>query len=186
MPKTAVSDMSGLSNYDLMRFEKSGYLPSLTPTTLPPTPNMQPTTDTSLPQTEVIEQWAILEIMGHERLAGRVCETLIAGTKLLQVDVPASDKLPAFTRLLSPTALFSMTPVPEAVARVVAGNLQKTAVSGIASYGYTLGQQQEMRQALGLPAPNQAQMGPYDCQKCGRDIGPADGCQCNSDDDRPY
>lgn len=146
--------MPGLTNHELMEFEKYGYLPALKPkpSQLPLT-NMQPTPDTIAQPADVIEQWAILEIMGHERLAGRVCETLLAGTKMLQVDVPASDKLPAFTRLLSPTALFSMTPVPETVARVVAGNLQKTAVSGVAAYGYTLGQKEELRVALGLPAP---------------------------------
>lgn len=147
---------------------------------------MQPTPNTSAAE-QPLESWAILEIMGHERLAGKVSEALVAGTKMVQVEVPASDKLPAFTRLLSPTALFSLTPVPEAVARVVAGNLQKTAVSGIAAYGYTLGQQQDMRQALGLPAPAQPS-GPYECDRCGRDVGPADGCQCDNDDedeDRP-
>ncbi|GAA4362193.1 hypothetical protein GCM10023185_29900 [Hymenobacter saemangeumensis] len=123
---------------------------------------MQPETHTTNPETTVTEQWAILEIMGHERLAGKVSTALVAGAQLVQVDVPASEQLPAFTRLLSPTALFSLTPVPEAVARVVAGNLQKTAVSGIPAYGYTLAQQTTMRQALGLPAPAPAPARSYD------------------------
>ena len=113
---------------------------------------MEPQVHTPAPENP-LEQWALLEIMGHERLAGRIEEVLVAGTKMLQVDVPATDKLPAFRRYLSPSSLFSITPVPEPVARIVAGNLQKTAVSGIAAYGYTQGQQLEMRTALGLPAP---------------------------------
>lgn len=106
------------------------------------------------------ENWAILEIMGHERLAGRLTETTIAGVPMLRVEVPATEKLPGFTRMLSGASIFSLTPVPEAVATAVAANLQKTAVSGIPAYGFSFGQQLQMAQALGLPAPKEPK--PYD------------------------
>jgi hypothetical protein len=37
---------------------------------------------------EPFEGWAILELMGHRRLAGRVSEIEIAGAKMLRLDVP--------------------------------------------------------------------------------------------------
>ncbi len=116
-----------------------------------PTPNMQPETTA----TETTENWAILEIMGHERLAGKLTETTIAGVPMLRVEVPATEKLPGFVRLLSGASIFSLTPVPQQVASAVAANLQKTAVSGIPAYGFTFGQQLQMSQALGLPAPKE-------------------------------
>jgi len=33
--------------------------------------------------------WAILEIMGHTRIAGRVTEQALGGSALIRVDVPA-------------------------------------------------------------------------------------------------
>jgi hypothetical protein len=115
--------------------------------------NMQP--ETTTPEAAVVENWAILEIMGHERLAGRLTETTIAGVPMLRVEVPATEKLPGFARLLSGASIFSLTPVPQDVATLVAGQLQKTAVSGIPAYGFTFGQQLQMSQALGLPAPKE-------------------------------
>jgi hypothetical protein len=114
---------------------------------------MQP--ETTAPETTLVENWAILEIMGHERLAGRLTETTIAGVPMLRVEVPATEKLPGFTRLLSGASIFSLTPVPQDVATLVAGQLQKTAVSGIPAYGFTFGQQLQMSQSLGLPAPKE-------------------------------
>jgi hypothetical protein len=114
---------------------------------------MQP--EATTPETAIVENWAILEIMGHERLAGRLTETTIAGVPMLRVNVPATEKLPGFTRMLSGASIFSLTPVPQDVATLVAGQLQKTVVSGIPAYGFTFGQQLQMSQALGLPAPKE-------------------------------
>lgn len=97
------------------------------------------------------EQWAILEIMGHERLAGRISDATVAGVPMLRVEVPATDKLPGFTRLLSGASLFSVTPVPEAAARVVAARLAKNPVGEL--YSYSLADRQQLTQTLGLPAP---------------------------------
>lgn len=43
------------------------------------------------------EGWAILELMGHRRLAGYVSECEVAGTKLLRIDVPDSSGKAALT-----------------------------------------------------------------------------------------
>ena len=64
--------------------------------------------------------WAVVEIMGHIRLAGRVREETVFGQAMVRVDIPAVDEYPESTRYFSPTALFSLSPCDEATALVVA------------------------------------------------------------------
>lgn len=77
---------------------------------------------------QTFDQWAILEIMGHVKLAGRVSEQTIAGTGFLRIDVPEANGLPAFTRLYGTGAIYSITPVSEDFARQAAASLQERAV----------------------------------------------------------
>lgn len=65
------------------------------------------------------ECWAILELFGHVRLAGKVTEATIGGCSLLRVDVPKPDGSIDFTRFYGNGAIYSMTPVTEEVARRV-------------------------------------------------------------------
>lgn len=44
------------------------------------------------------ESWAIVELFGHQKIAGRVAEQQIAGTVMLRVDVPEADGQAGFTR----------------------------------------------------------------------------------------
>lgn len=68
------------------------------------------------------EEWAVVEIMGHRRLAGRVTEERIAGADLLRVDIPAGD---AFTtQYYGGSSIFCLTPVTEQVARAAAARNQ--------------------------------------------------------------
>jgi len=60
------------------------------------------------------DTWAIVELFGHSKIAGRVTEQQIAGGMFLRVDVPGD---PGFTRFYGASAIYSMTPVDEAVAR---------------------------------------------------------------------
>ena len=64
-----------------------------------------------------VEGWAILELMGHQRMAGYVRETTIAGAGMLEVRVPANADTCEFTRYVSPASLYALTPVTEATAR---------------------------------------------------------------------
>lgn len=63
-------------------------------------------------------EWAIVEIFGHRRHAGRISEEERFGTKMLRVDVPAidSDGRPSawVTRWYAGSALFSVTHTDEA------------------------------------------------------------------------
>lgn len=62
-------------------------------------------------------QWALVELFGHTRIAGRVTEQSIAGGALLRVDVPETSSTPAFTRFFGISAIYSINPVTEEVAK---------------------------------------------------------------------
>lgn len=73
------------------------------------------------------EQWCIVELMGHKRLAARVTERNIAGKGFLQLDIP--DGQGGFaTSLYSPDSVYGLHPVEEKVARTVAAQAQSTPV----------------------------------------------------------
>ncbi len=65
------------------------------------------------------EGWAILELMGHRRLAGYLQEQEIAGAAFLRLDVPG-DEGPVATQFYSPSAVYCITPTTEELARQVA------------------------------------------------------------------
>lgn len=71
-------------------------------------------------QPEQFEQWAILELMGRQKLAGYVREKTIAGAGFLHITVPATQKHPEFSRLIAPGSLYAINPVDEMTAKVAA------------------------------------------------------------------
>jgi hypothetical protein len=76
------------------------------------------------------EGWAILELMGHRRLAGYLREQEIGGTNMLRIDVPKPDgEGDVATQFYSSAAVYCITPTTEEVARAVARNAQPTPVS---------------------------------------------------------
>ena len=75
---------------------------------------------------EKVESWAILELMGHVRLAGRVSEEEKFGAKMGRIDVPDGDGFT--TRYFGGQSVYSMTPVTEEVARHVAKNVEAAPV----------------------------------------------------------
>ena len=76
------------------------------------------------PAPEKFDQWAIVEIFGHQRIAGRVCEELLAGKAFLRVDVPAVGGDQAFTRYYGAAAVYSLTPTTQEISRLVASQLR--------------------------------------------------------------
>lgn len=62
--------------------------------------------------------WAIVELMGHVRMAGRVSEAPMFGTALLRVDIPNGDSYT--TQFASGGSIYRLTPCSEEVARAVA------------------------------------------------------------------
>lgn len=79
---------------------------------------------------EKFEQWAIVELFGHQRIAGRVTEQVIGGCAFVRVDVlecAATDTAPAtqaFTKLYGQGAIYAMSFVDEAAARMVARQIR--------------------------------------------------------------
>ena len=65
------------------------------------------------------EGWAIVEVMGHIRLAGQVREVEMFGTRMLEVQVPEVEDVKGFTTFRSGASLFAVTPTTEAIAKGV-------------------------------------------------------------------
>lgn len=79
--------------------------------------------------TEKFDQWCIVELFGHQRIAGRVTEQAIGGCNFVRVDVPEIAGKPAFTKLFGNGAIYAMSPVSEAVAMAVANQIRAVPVS---------------------------------------------------------
>lgn len=92
---------------------------------------------------EKFEMWAIVELMGHARIAGLISEKNIAGTNMLRVDVPDTTAQPAFTRFLGGTAIYAINPVTEDVAKTVAESLKTAPVNA-----YSVSRAMEKMKAL--------------------------------------
>ena len=92
------------------------------------------------PEQDAPAQWAILELMGHQRLAGRVSQQSFGGAQLIRVDVPevvttgtayqdgqrvdTMDVIPAHTRSLGAASIYSINWVDEAAATVAAHSIR--------------------------------------------------------------
>ena len=64
--------------------------------------------------------YCIVELFGHQKIAGHVTEQVIAGQGFVRVDVPETKRHPAFTRLFGSGAIYSITPVSEEIAKQAA------------------------------------------------------------------
>lgn len=88
----------------------------------------------SEPETK-FESWCIVEIFGHSRYAGLVTEQTIGGCSFVRIDVPEVpaevhyDARPAFTKLFTQGAIFSITPCTEATAREAARQMRSLALT---------------------------------------------------------
>ncbi len=78
--------------------------------------------DTQMSTKKTFCGWCVVELMGHAKIAGMVTEDSIAGEGVLRVDVPEIDGHPAFTKFISPKAVYSMAPTTEEIARAVAAH----------------------------------------------------------------
>ncbi len=79
---------------------------------------------------EKFDQWAIVELFGHQRIAGRVTEQTIGGCAFVRIDVPACEAAgsnpatQAFTKLFGNGAIYGISFVDEATACMAARQLR--------------------------------------------------------------
>ncbi len=86
------------------------------------------------------EMWAIVELFGHQRIAGLMTEEVIAGQGFVRIDVPEiaadaraygdgpSGLISAHSKLFGPGAIYSINPVDEAVAKAAAAKIRHAPV----------------------------------------------------------
>lgn len=74
------------------------------------------------------EAWAILELMGHRRLAGKITESTLCGGAFIRIDIPGEDGKFS-TQFYSPASVYCLTPTTEELARAMALNNQPAPVS---------------------------------------------------------
>ena len=101
------------------------------------------------------EAWAIVELFGHTMIAGKISEQVIAGGAFIRIDIPETEKTPAFTKLQNPSSIYGMTPVDEEYAVRMA---QKLEVQPVNDYKHTqiIRDIVEKRMAQLNPAPSGA------------------------------
>jgi hypothetical protein len=68
---------------------------------------------------EKFEHWGIVELMGHQRAAGRLTEEVVAGANLLRVDIPI-DAHNFRTAYYGSSAIYALHITDEEAARTMA------------------------------------------------------------------
>lgn len=69
------------------------------------------------------EGWCIVELFGHNQIAGYVSEQTIGGCGFVRVDVPTTDLLEAHTKLYGEKAIYAIHPCTEEIAKKAAAKL---------------------------------------------------------------
>lgn len=67
------------------------------------------------------DEWAIVELFGHQTIAGRISEYAIGGCSFVRIDVPElGENRPAYSKLFGNGAIYAITPCDEETARAAA------------------------------------------------------------------
>ena len=56
------------------------------------------------------ESWAILELMGHRKLAGMVKTESLGGAPFIRIDIYSSESKIELTQYYNPSSIYSITP----------------------------------------------------------------------------
>jgi hypothetical protein len=92
---------------------------------------------------ETKEMWALVELFGHNRIAGKVTEAEIGGGSLIRVDVPAVKDRDPLTKYYNVKAIYGITPVDEETAKRMAESIDSAPVNA-----YSLDREVERRKLL--------------------------------------
>lgn len=74
---------------------------------------------------EAFEQFAIVELFGHNVIAGKVSEQVIGGQGFVRVDVPATQEGEGFTKFFGPGAIYAITPCDESTVQSAVNGLRQ-------------------------------------------------------------
>lgn len=75
------------------------------------------------------EGWAVIELFGHNQIAGYVTDTAQFGASMMRVDVPEIGDNPGYTKFFGGAAIYAITPTTEEIARIAAQRLDVRPVS---------------------------------------------------------
>jgi hypothetical protein len=64
---------------------------------------------------EKFDQWGIVELFGHQRVAGRITEQAVGGCNFVRVDIPKGEGF--YTRLFGNGAIYAINVTDEQIAR---------------------------------------------------------------------
>jgi hypothetical protein len=90
------------------------------------------------------ELWALVELFGHNRIAGKVTEAEMGGGSLIRIDVPAVKDRTPLTKYYNVKAIYALTPVDEATCLEMAKSIDPAPVSS-----YQLEREIERRKRIG-------------------------------------
>jgi len=62
------------------------------------------------------ESWAVIELMGHQKISGKVTEHKFGNQSMLRVDVPAVNGRDGVTKIIAVNAVYAINPVSEQMA----------------------------------------------------------------------
>ena len=90
---------------------------------------MEPEYKTISDQQAGFGHWAVLELLGHVKVAGYITEEEHFGSKLGRIDIPGQDGGIALTQFFGGQSVYRLTPVSEATARAFAAANQSRPVT---------------------------------------------------------
>lgn len=71
------------------------------------------------------EGWCVVELFGHQQIAGYVSEQVFGGGAFVRVDVPATEYSEAHTKLYGEKAIYAIHPCSEEIAKKAAESLRR-------------------------------------------------------------
>lgn len=69
---------------------------------------------------QAFDTWALVELLGRQRIVGRVTEQAIGGASFIRVDVPDESGNIRFTRLYGAGAIYAISPIDKPTAIAIA------------------------------------------------------------------
>jgi hypothetical protein len=68
--------------------------------------------------------WALVEIFGHQQIAGHVSSQTVGGQAFVRIDVPQTSKQAAWSKLYGSGAIYAITPMAEDLVKLKAESIQ--------------------------------------------------------------